>query len=326
VDLAAQRRPPATGSGRLLEIRKIEQSSGSQAVNLTNWGEGASSFANSIEKMLGPMFEAMSKPSQVGNREPTDDADQSSYPPGTGEGHSSNTVTPFRGEMVFHREKVTLCGADICSGPRSDTRRQLLEILCQRKDDGTYVASSGDEISKKMMLAGGAAAAVGLIRDLRDEIIRALQSEAGISCDRHDVVLSGGPGYRLAPFISIRHEIPSVQVDAAAPSQAVGYERSSIDDPDDPDVPDGAGPGDPAAPEDAAEWSNDSTSTRRIWILDQLGTGRVLRAPAIVKHFGCSMKTAKRDLRLLREQGKIEYVGNSRTGSYRVKRSPDSPG
>ncbi len=50
-------RPPLTGSGLLVEIRKVEKPAASQAVKLMNWGEGAEAFAAAFEKM----FEAVSK-------------------------------------------------------------------------------------------------------------------------------------------------------------------------------------------------------------------------------------------------------------------------
>jgi hypothetical protein len=58
-------RPPLSGAGLLVKLRKIERPAGSQAVNLTNWGEGADAFAAAFAKMLGPMFDAMSKNQQA---------------------------------------------------------------------------------------------------------------------------------------------------------------------------------------------------------------------------------------------------------------------
>jgi hypothetical protein len=57
-------RPAVCGSGSLIEYRKVESPTASQAVTLTNWGEGADDFATAFGNMLGPMFEAMSKGQQ----------------------------------------------------------------------------------------------------------------------------------------------------------------------------------------------------------------------------------------------------------------------
>jgi hypothetical protein len=211
--------------------------------------------------------------------------------------------------MVFLPDRVVLCGADICSSPRSETRRQLLELLSQ-KSEGRYVGYSGEEIAISLNLAGGAGSVAGHIRDLRDEIVESLRDEVGIDCGREDVVLSRGPGYRLAPSISVRRVSPNVQV--AAPGTSV----PDVPDRRDPDVPDRVGPSDPDSDPDD---SSGATAARQAWILGQLADHRDLRAPDVVRQFGCSIKTAKRSLQALRKAEKIVFVGDARTGSYRLK-------
>ena len=49
----------------LSKIRRIENPTGSQPVNLTNWAEGGDALAAAFGRMLGPMFEAMSKNQQA---------------------------------------------------------------------------------------------------------------------------------------------------------------------------------------------------------------------------------------------------------------------
>lgn len=58
-------RLPLCGYGRVVEIRRIENPTGSQPVNLTNWAEGGDALAAAFGRMLGPMFEAMSKNQQA---------------------------------------------------------------------------------------------------------------------------------------------------------------------------------------------------------------------------------------------------------------------
>ena len=220
-------------------------------------------------------------------------------------------IRPFAGgELIFFGDRVELCGVDICSGPRCDTRRQLLELLSQQIDD-CYVGYSGEEIAVTLNLAGGTVAVAGLVRDLRDEIVASLKHQAGIDCDRLDVVLSRGAGYRLAPSISVRREIPSVQDTAPGPSVPDGPDRGDPDrddpDRDDPDVPDG---------------TSGVSAARKSWILEQLADNRELRAPDVVRQFGCSLATAKRALRALRRAGQIVFVGDARTGSYRLNQPP----
>ena len=54
------------------------------------------------------------------------------------------------GEIVFFADRVELCGVDICSGPRSQTRRRILELLGKRRMDGTFVAFSGDKLAAEL--------------------------------------------------------------------------------------------------------------------------------------------------------------------------------
>jgi len=58
-------RLPLRGYGRVIEVRQIENPTGPQAVKLTNWAEGGDAFAAAFDKVLGPMFDAMSKNQQA---------------------------------------------------------------------------------------------------------------------------------------------------------------------------------------------------------------------------------------------------------------------
>jgi hypothetical protein len=289
---------------------------------LTNWGEGASAFADALGKLLGPMFEAMNKaPQAADNKTEGDDRQPSNPPAARGDGQKSAAPTPFsNGEMVFLSDRVIFCGVDICSGPRSETRRQLLELLGKRHRDGTFVAYGSDRIAKKINLRSGARSVAGQVRDLRNDIVLSLRDQASIKCGRLDVVLSGGPGYRLAPSVIVRNHTQTVLAESSA--------AAVPDDPynDDPDVPDRADPGVPDVPEDDPDGSNETAAGRRNWILKQLAEGRELRAPDVVRRFDYSNKTAKRALQALRKEGRIIFKGDAQTGSYRLKRPPKSQG
>jgi predicted DNA-binding transcriptional regulator YafY len=50
-----------------------------------------------------------------------------------------------------------------------------------------------------------------------------------------------------------------------------------------------------------------------------LAAERRLNARDVAKQFGCSVKTAQRDLAALRDEEKIEFVGAARTGYYRLR-------
>jgi hypothetical protein len=94
-NLASRPRPPVTGEGQLLEFRKIEKPAGPQAVNLTNWKEGADEFTNTFCRMLDAEFEALSKKSQ-----------EASVPSAGKKGNSREPVAPtylFSHEGTFFR-------------------------------------------------------------------------------------------------------------------------------------------------------------------------------------------------------------------------------
>ncbi len=69
--------------------------------------------------------------------------------------------------------------------------------------------------------------------------------------------------------------------------------------------------------------SDDAAGKRRAWILQRLDGSHELQAPAVAEHFKCSVKTAHRDLQALKEEGLIEFLGASRTGHFRLQKTPE---
>ena len=53
--------------------------------------------------------------------------------------------------------------------------------------------------------------------------------------------------------------------------------------------------------------------------MTELHNGRQLRAPEIAGELKCSVATIKRDLDALRAARRIEFLGPSKTGYYRLK-------
>jgi hypothetical protein len=214
---------------------------------------------------------------------------------------------PFTGgEMVFFPDRVELCGVDICSGPRAARLRKMLDLLRISQGKG-FVTYSGAKLAERLGLSTGQTAAAGAVRDIRDRITKILRDQANIHCEEDDVIVSGGSGYRFANCIT-------VQEGEAPDSKSIGdTERQN----DVPDVPHPRVPNGPDVPDEA-------TKTRRIWILEQLAQGQRLKAPDVSKQFGCSARTAKRDLAALKDEKTIEFVGAARTGYYRLRR-PSEP-
>jgi hypothetical protein len=213
---------------------------------------------------------------------------------------SDNLVSnPFTGgELVFFEDRVEICGADVCSGPRSESRRAVLELLGRRKNGTTFGAYSGEELESLAKQNGAKGTAAGWIRDLRGGITEALRTQANISAGRRDVILSenGGRGYRLAESLAVRYDTPTAITDIS----------DITDTPKTTDV------------RDVVNVRDDEAARRREWIIQQLEGGVQLKAPIIAAQFKRTKKTAQRDLDALRDEGKIEFVGDPRTGYYRL--------
>lgn len=200
------------------------------------------------------------------------------------------------GTMVFFADRVELCGVDICSGPRSKTRRRILELLAIGRGD-TFVAYSGEQLA----VEAGTNSIGRAIGDLRDHIARRLQTEANIACGRFDIIESGGEGYRFCKKLTVQFDGQG----AATPITDIGGENDVRNVRND-DV------------RNVRNVLNGAAAKRRAWILEQLAAGKHLQAPHVKKRFTCSRKTAERDLQRLKNEGRIEFVGAPRTGYYRL--------
>lgn len=113
------------------------------------------------------------------------------------------------------------------------------------------------------------------------------------------MILSGDIGYRFAETLTVRYAGPPVITDIT----------DITDTGESADVPN----------QDVRNVRDDESAQRQAWILEQLQNGVELKATAVAAHFGRGLKTAYRDLAVLREAGKIEFVGDTRTGYYRLR-------
>ena len=112
---------------------------------------------------------------------------------------------PFSGgQLVFHQDRVELCGVDICSGPRSRSRRIVLELLSKRVKGGSFAAYSGEDLEAEAKRNGAKGSSAAWIRDLRDDIIESLRNHANIVSGHKDVILSGDRGYRFAECLNVQ--------------------------------------------------------------------------------------------------------------------------
>ena len=114
----------------------------------------------------------------------------------------ADTPTPFKGgEMVFVPDRVTLCGMTVVQG-RTRMRR-ILEVLREKRANGKYVAYSGAKLAAKLGAMSGENAISEAVTKFRDIVVDQLASQ-GITCGRHDVLLSRSSGYRLAESVTVR--------------------------------------------------------------------------------------------------------------------------
>jgi len=114
-------------------------------------------------------------------------------------------LTPFQGGVLaFHSGRVELLGHTILTAKGGRFSRPLLEFLAKRRPNGDYVVYSGDALAKKIdpQRLKGQNDVAGYVKHLRKKIREALRA-AGVSCDDQDVIMSGGPGYRLNSWIEV---------------------------------------------------------------------------------------------------------------------------
>jgi len=111
-------------------------------------------------------------------------------------------LTPFRGgKLIFHPEHVELLGRTILTAKGGKFSRPLLELLAKRTN-GKYAAYTGNAVARELSCPKGQNDVAGYVKSLRRRIREALRSD-GISCADQDVIMSGGPGYRLNPWITV---------------------------------------------------------------------------------------------------------------------------
>ncbi|MFZ5830859.1 MAG: hypothetical protein ACOY3P_12260 [Planctomycetota bacterium] len=115
---------------------------------------------------------------------------------------TAGTLVRFDGgELVFHINRVELCGAVVLRG--RCLMRRVLEALRRKQANGRYVAIGGKQLGEMLGVLRGQNAIAEAVKDFRDTVTAALRNQ-GINCRRDDVIRSGGPGYRLAEWIVVR--------------------------------------------------------------------------------------------------------------------------
>lgn len=212
-------------------------------------------------------------------------------------------VKPFNGgTMVFGPDRIQLLGETIAEKNERANYWPVLHALRARRDDGRYIPTRGTDLAKKFKRGKATENTVSsCVNDLRSRITDAMAAR-GLKCGKQDVIISGGPGYRLNQWIKVEER----DEDFAG----TGRDRDMSDVPaPQPNVP--------------ATSANVPLNDRQHWVLEQLRLGVKLQRQDIEKRFRVTEKTAKRDLSDLVGRGLIVFERTPRPGHYQLaKRSP----
>ncbi len=216
---------------------------------------------------------------------------------------------PFAGgEMQLLKKRLVVCDVEV---PITPLMHRILAVLSERTGSGKYAAFSGDELAEHdgVRCNRGQNGISEAIYNLRKRISSAVLDEAHIEVGDQDIVRSKGLGYRISDAVT-------VVVGARRPVAVEVASTANV--PDDPDpnghVPDRVPVDDPDVPDDVSD-----LNARQKWVLTQIRRGTEIRVSMVVTHFGCSQKTAKRDLSDLKDRKMVRFVGSPRTGHYVLK-------
>lgn len=201
------------------------------------------------------------------------------------------------GTMKFSDDRVELLGETIAEKSERANFWPVLQMLKNRRDDGRFMAYRGLDLAKKFKGPNATENTVSsCVGDLRKKITAAMASH-GLKCGAQDVVMSGGPGYRLNAWIVVEQgngDIAGTRGDRDMSN--VTARKTDV----------------PATP------ANVPLNERQHWALDQIRTGVKLRRLDVERQFKIVAKTAKRDLSDLADRGLIVFQRTPRPGHYRL--------
>jgi hypothetical protein len=188
------------------------------------------------------------------------------------------------------KKRLVVCDVEV---PITPLMHRILAVLSERNASGKYAAFSGDELAEHdgVRCNRGQNGISEAIYNLRKRISNSVLEEAHIEVGDQDIVRSKGLGYRISDAVTV----------VVGARRTVAVEVASAGNvPDDPDVPDDV----------------PDLNARQKWVLTQLRRGTEVRVSMVVTQFGCSQKTAKRDLSDLKDRKMVRFVGSPRTGHY----------
>lgn len=200
------------------------------------------------------------------------------------------------GTLRLFSRRVEIHGVEI---PISPLMHDILEALSERRPSGQYIAYAGADLINLLDADCGQNGIASQVLEFRKRVEERLLSEANVSIERKDIIVSGGPGYRFKDWITLEMgkrprtlEVEKLSENSVA--SGAGDEKLAMSD------------------------SFSHYNERQQWILRQLKREVQLQARHVVDHFGCSSTTAKRDLVALKSEGVIRFCGSARAGFYQL--------
>ena len=213
------------------------------------------------------------------------------------------------GELQLLKKRIVVCGVEVSITP---LMHRILTVLSERRGNGKYAAFSGDELAEHdgVRCNRGQNGVSEAIHALRKRIAAKVLDEAHVEVGDHDIIRSKGEGYRISETVTFavgarRAVLATVGGNGNVPDREddvpdhvpVSGQHVPVDDPDVPeDVPD--------------------LNSRQKWVMAQIRKGIQVRINMMVTQFGCSQKTAKRDLSDLKDKQLVRFVGSPRAGHY----------
>ncbi len=281
-------------------LKEIRENHSTPVVVMT--GHGNDGPDQAVEAMRAGAVDYIAKPFNRSKR-PFDEIIRGVLPENGAVAPSSNNSTPASGrkfeggDLVIHGDRIELHGETIAERSERGNFWAVLQRLRQKHSDGRFKPARATELAALFKSGKATQNTVSsCIGDLRDRITAALW-RASIACGPDDVILSGGPGYRLRDWITVQ--------------DAGGDGAGTCGDMKVSDVP-APTANVPASP------PNVPLSDRQHWVLEQLREGVELTRDQVEKQFGIGPKTAKRDLTDVAKRGLIEFARTPRPGHYRL--------
>ena len=99
--------------------------------------------------------------------------------------------------LCYFTDRVELLGVRVCGAVDSSLMRKILDALKERRPDGKRVALSGTKLVHMTGSDGGQNSIANAVKRFREQLKELFPTAGVLPCKPEDVVLSGGPGYRL---------------------------------------------------------------------------------------------------------------------------------